>query len=69
MGDGGTTSQFDAAVLTSGDNGSMDSAPQPRAPLALSALLGLLAVAELVSRLSASQPCAPGWPHRPAMPG
>jgi signal transduction histidine kinase len=32
----------------------MDSAPQPRAPLALSALLGLLAVAELVSRLSAS---------------
>ena len=54
MGDGGTTSQSDAAVLTSGDNGSMDSAPQPRAPLALSALLGLLAVAELVSRLSAS---------------
>jgi len=53
-GDGGTTSQSDAAVLTSGDNGSMDSAPQPRAPLALSALLGLLAVAELVSRLSAS---------------
>jgi signal transduction histidine kinase len=32
----------------------MDSAPRPRAPLALSALLGLLAVAELVSRLSAS---------------
>ena len=53
-GDGGTTSQSDAAVLTSGDNGSMDSAPRPRAPLALSALLGLLAVAELVSRLSAS---------------
>jgi signal transduction histidine kinase len=41
-------------VLTSGDNGSMDSAPRPRAPLALGALLGLLAVAELVSRLSAS---------------
>ena len=41
-------------VLTSGDNGSMDSAPRPRAPLALSALLGLLAVAELVARLSAS---------------
>ena len=41
-------------MLTSGDNGSMDSAPRPRAPLALSALLGLLAVAELVSRLSAS---------------
>jgi len=41
-------------VLTSGDNGSMDSAARPRAPLALSALLGLLAVAELVSRLSAS---------------
>jgi signal transduction histidine kinase len=53
-GDGGTTSQSDAAVLTSGDNGRMDSAPWPRAPLALSALLGLLAVAELVSRLSAS---------------
>jgi len=32
----------------------MDSAARPRAPLALSALLGLLAVAELVSRLSAS---------------
>ena len=41
-------------MLTSGDNGSMDSAARPRAPLALSALLGLLAVAELVSRLSAS---------------
>jgi signal transduction histidine kinase len=41
-------------VLTSGDNGSMDSATRPRAPLALGALLGLLAVAELVARLSAS---------------
>ena len=53
-GDGGTTSRCDAAVLTSGDNGSMDSAARLRAPLALGALLGLLAVAELVSRLSAS---------------
>ena len=53
-GDGGTTSRSDAAVLTSGDNGSMDSAARPRAPLALGALLGLLAVAELAARLSAS---------------
>ena len=53
-GDGETTSQSDAAVLTSGDNGSMDSATRPRVPLALGALLGLLAVAELVARLSAS---------------
>ena len=41
-------------MLTSGDNGSMDSAARPRAPLALGALLGLLAVAELAARLSAS---------------
>ena len=53
-GDGGTTSRSDAAVLTRGDNGSMDSAARPRAPLALGALLGLLAVAELAARLSAS---------------
>ncbi|HEY3648673.1 MAG TPA: hypothetical protein VGL33_11940, partial [Streptosporangiaceae bacterium] len=53
-GDGGTTAQSDAAVLTSGDNGDMDSAARPRAPLALGALLGLLAVAELAARLSAS---------------
>ena len=53
-GDGGTTSRSDAAVLASGDNGSMDSAARLRAPLALGALLGLLAVAELAARLSAS---------------
>ena len=53
-GDGGTTSPSDAAVLASGDNGSMDSAARLRPPLALGALLGLLAVAELAARLSAS---------------
>src|SRR6185437_9798791 len=53
-GDARTTSRCDAAALTSGDNGDMDSAGRLRAPLALGALLGLLAVAELVSRLSAS---------------
>jgi signal transduction histidine kinase len=58
-GDGGTTVGCDAAVLTGGDNGSMDSVTWPRAlrglrvPVALGALLGLLAVAELVARLSA----------------
>ena len=41
-------------MLASGDNGSMDSAARLRAPLALGALLGLLAVAELAARLSAS---------------
>ena len=41
-------------MLASGDNGSMDAATRPRAPLALGALLGLLAVAELVARLGAS---------------
>jgi signal transduction histidine kinase len=53
-GDDGTTSRSDAAVLPSGDNGSMDSAARLRAPLALGALLGLLAVTELAARLSAS---------------
>ena len=53
-GDGGTTSRSDAAVLASGDNGSMDTAARLRAPLALGALLGLLAVTELAARLSAS---------------
>ena len=53
-GDGGTTCRSDAVVLASGDNGSMDAATRPRAPLALGALLGLLAVAELSARLSAS---------------
>jgi signal transduction histidine kinase len=56
-------------VLTSGDNGGMDSAPRPRAPLALSALLGLLAVAELVSRLSASSTVRAGLAAPPGHAG
>src|SRR5262249_27873479 len=63
-GDGGTTAGCDAAVRADGDNGGMDSVTWPRAlrglgalggPVALGALLGLLAVAELVARLSAKK--------------
>jgi signal transduction histidine kinase len=40
-------------VLTSGDNGSMDSAGRPLGPVALGAVLGLLSVTELAIRLIA----------------
>jgi signal transduction histidine kinase len=52
VGEGRTTAWCDAAALTSGDNRGMDSAERPRAQLALGAALGLLAVAELLSRLT-----------------
>ena len=52
-GDGGTTARCDAAVLTSGDNGAMDSAGRLPGPAALGMVLGLLSVTELAIRLTA----------------
>jgi signal transduction histidine kinase len=53
VGDGRTTARYDAAGLACDDNWGMDSAERTRAQLALGAVLGLLAVAELLVRLTA----------------
>ena len=51
--------------MTSGDNGGMESVTWPRAPVALGALLGLLAVAELAVRLSAKSTLRAGLAAAP----
>jgi signal transduction histidine kinase len=65
-GDGRTTARYDAAGPAGGDNRGMDSAQRPRARLALGAVLGLLAVAELLARLTAGSSVRAGLAAAPA---
>jgi len=65
-GDGRTTARYDAGGPAGGDNRGMDSTERPRAQLALGALLGLLAVAELLARLTAGPAVRAGMAAVPA---
>ena len=56
----------DAASLTSGDNGNMDSAARPLGPVALGTVLGLLSVTELAIRLTAKSTVHAGLAAAPS---